>query len=290
MIPSVYPLNNQTQYLAQSHPTKYLQSPLQSPSVILRCQKRGYILQYQDVLKIKFLISAQRVIGYVNYIFDQIFDLNDFFLSTILQDYQDCLDQNKDPFDGCFSGKYDCIQGCSNCIRGICIECKEGWEYNILLETCFPICGDKLIIYDEECDDENQQEYYGCFNCKFSCLFGKCLECLSNYNLIDQRCEEINGSQDYQSQDQFSIQISNFQDYGNYYHKLLHDQFANPLPIHNVDCDLQTHHIFGYFYHQCKVSLIENCLRGIFDQCLECKTFIRILGVRKNVFQYVMME
>lgn len=85
---------------------------------------------------------------------------------------------------------FDCIEGCSNCIRGTCLDCKTGWEYNELEKICIPICGDSLITHFEECDDGNNVPYDGCHLCKYSCAhncktcqFGNCLECNVNYSL-----------------------------------------------------------------------------------------------------------
>ncbi|CAD8182674.1 unnamed protein product [Paramecium pentaurelia] len=174
-----------------------------------------------------------------------------------------CLDQNKDPFDGCFSGRYDCVQGFSNCIRGICIECQKGWLFDIQLQICEPICGDQMIINIEQCDDGNYLEYDGCFNCKFSCPlfckqceFGKCLECQSNYNLIDLKCEKINGNLDQKSQDNFLSQIYNF-----------------------FRLCFQTHDIFGY---QCGIKLIANCLHSLNDRCFECESFYQLSWNKKE--------
>ncbi|CAD8203777.1 unnamed protein product [Paramecium octaurelia] len=181
-----------------------------------------------------------------------------------------------------------CVHGCNNCIRGNCVECQEEWEYDILQQTCFPLCGDQIITDNEECDDGNQQEHDGCFQCKFSCplfckqcKFGQCLQCQSNYMLIDQTCYEAKEIQNQKSQDNFSIQISNLFDDGNQYQNLLNDQFANPLPISNFDCNFQTHDIFGYHYLQCETKLIQNCLLSRIDICLECENFYKLSRNKK---------
>ncbi|CAD8134962.1 unnamed protein product [Paramecium octaurelia] len=84
-------------------------------------------------------------------------------------------------FDGCFSFNYDCVEGCMNCIKGVCINCQNGWYY--ANKSCRPICGDLILKSYEECDDGNQIAYDGCHNCKFSCpldceicQFGLCLQ------------------------------------------------------------------------------------------------------------------
>ncbi|CAD8042787.1 unnamed protein product [Paramecium primaurelia] len=119
------------------------------------------------------------------------FAIRDFqlFLKSSLFEFI-CKDDNLVPFDGCFSQMFDCIEGCSNCIRGTCLDCKTGWEYNELEKICIPICGDSLITHFEECDDGNNVPYDGCHLCKYSCphncktcQFGNCLECNVNYSL-----------------------------------------------------------------------------------------------------------
>ncbi|CAD8155329.1 unnamed protein product [Paramecium pentaurelia] len=92
------------------------------------------------------------------------------------------------------------IPGCSNFINGLCFNCFEGWNYLDLINQCVPICGDKIIKGNEECDDGNIIPFDGCFNCKFQCAkncqicrFGKCIQCLIGYKLKSQYCYPICG-------------------------------------------------------------------------------------------------
>ncbi|CAK82763.1 unnamed protein product (macronuclear) [Paramecium tetraurelia] len=101
-----------------------------------------------------------------------------------------CNDNNKFAFDGCFSSIYDCVEGCSNCIQGTCLNCLLGWEYQVFDKTCIPICGDGIITGLEECDDGNQIRFDGCYQCQFSCIsecqlceFGYCLQCNPSFKL-----------------------------------------------------------------------------------------------------------
>ncbi|CAD8116469.1 unnamed protein product [Paramecium primaurelia] len=117
--------------------------------------------------------------------------IRDFQLFLINRSLDDrCFDNNINPFDGCFSNNYDCIQGCGFCIKGICYDCMVGWEFNEQIGICIPYCGDAIITFNEECDDGNENIYDGCHKCKYSCHhnckkceYGKCLECLIEYEL-----------------------------------------------------------------------------------------------------------
>ncbi|CAD8044305.1 unnamed protein product [Paramecium primaurelia] len=112
------------------------------------------------------------------------FGIREFQLFTILQNLNYiCKDKNINAFDGCFSFIYDCVQGCMNCINGICVNCLMGWQYIEINNSCIPICGDLILTQQEECDDGNEYPYDGCHNCKFSCplncnicQFGQCLQ------------------------------------------------------------------------------------------------------------------
>ncbi|CAD8179767.1 unnamed protein product [Paramecium pentaurelia] len=90
--------------------------------------------------------------------------------------------------------------GCSNFIDGLCYNCIEGWNYLDQIKQCLPICGDKIIQGNEECDDGNLIPNDGCYNCKYSCVkncficeFGKCIQCLIGYKLKSQHCQPICG-------------------------------------------------------------------------------------------------
>lgn len=41
------------------------------------------------------------------------------------------------------------------------------YNYESGRNHCIPICGDKIIVGDEECDDGNNDPFDGCFNCKY---------------------------------------------------------------------------------------------------------------------------
>ncbi|CAD8151514.1 unnamed protein product [Paramecium pentaurelia] len=101
-----------------------------------------------------------------------------------------CMDNNINAFDGCFAFEYDCVEGCKNCIQGLCFDCQIGWEFRIIQLDCVPICGDQIITNLEECDDGNTIPYDGCHQCSYSCplnclqcRFGYCLQCDSQFRL-----------------------------------------------------------------------------------------------------------
>ncbi|CAD8108627.1 unnamed protein product [Paramecium sonneborni] len=119
------------------------------------------------------------------------FGIRDFqlFLKSQLFEFT-CKDDNLIPFDGCFQQYYDCVDGCSSCIRGLCLDCKQGWDWVENDQNCVPICGDLQITQFEECDDGNNIPYDGCHLCKYSCplnceicQFGECLKCKMKYQI-----------------------------------------------------------------------------------------------------------
>ncbi|CAK58875.1 unnamed protein product (macronuclear) [Paramecium tetraurelia] len=114
----------------------------------------------------------------------------------VKESQEQCDDGNIYAFDGCFNCEYSCVEGCSNCIDGICFECDIGWIFYSDFNTCIPIVDDTQYQIWEECDDTLQYEI--CLNGKFfcpsnckSCQFGICLQCKLNYELINNRCESI---------------------------------------------------------------------------------------------------
>ncbi|CAD8166551.1 unnamed protein product [Paramecium octaurelia] len=156
-----------------------------SKFIVIQLQISDFVHNNQN-LRIEITTSADGTTSW--------FGIRDFSLFTdIIEDYQ-CKDLNILPFDGCFSNQYDCNQGCSNCVKGICINCLDGW-YLHTKNTCIPICGDNMLMLNEVCDDGNSIPYDGCHNCQFSCplncilcVFGICQECEQSYFYIENRC------------------------------------------------------------------------------------------------------
>ncbi|CAK90081.1 unnamed protein product, partial (macronuclear) [Paramecium tetraurelia] len=88
---------------------------------------------------------------------------------------EQCDDGNQDDDDGCIDCYIQCQDQCTLCELGFCKECNvKGWE--LIDATCISICGDKLVLGLEECDDGNQLPYDGCYECKFQCS-EQCTEC-----------------------------------------------------------------------------------------------------------------
>ncbi|CAK74180.1 unnamed protein product (macronuclear) [Paramecium tetraurelia] len=117
----------------------------------------------------------------------------------ILEDMEQCDDQNLFNDDGCNNNcEQTCDVNCTRCIDGVCFECKEGWKLGLFL--CDPICGDSIVVGNEECDDGNQTNFDGCFQCKYqcsqhceNCLNGICQSCQLNYQLdqLSNSCKPI---------------------------------------------------------------------------------------------------
>ncbi|CAK74085.1 unnamed protein product (macronuclear) [Paramecium tetraurelia] len=105
----------------------------------------------------------------------------------LVVDGEDCDDGNYNPFDGCYNCQFSCDFGCSICVKGICEDCKSG--YQLTENNCVSICQDNIIVQDEECEDNNLTPYDGCFNCKFQCL-NHCVTCTFG---VCTKCDEQNG-------------------------------------------------------------------------------------------------
>ncbi|CAD8116748.1 unnamed protein product [Paramecium primaurelia] len=212
------------------------------------------------------------------------YGIRDFQL--FLKTYDNCFDDNIQPFDGCFANIYDCIIGCSNCVRGICLKCQDGWEYYEQNKNCIPICGDSIITYFEECDDGNTYQYDGCYQCKYSCplncskcQFGKCKQCQPRYELINGYCKyncdgyEI---QDDQENRNCINRINNLIENGHYQHNLFNNENSKYTLVSSLTCNLQDFGIFGYFYNQCRIPVIQYCKESLYDKCLECDEYYKL--------------
>ncbi|CAD8071487.1 unnamed protein product [Paramecium sonneborni] len=108
-----------------------------------------------------------------------------------------CDDGNNDPFDGCNNCAYSCDSFCDLCIMGVCTKCKQGFYLLNKNGKCAPICGDKILTYNEECDDGNLINYDGCDSCDktcqeqcTSCILGTCYECNTPGYQLDLRLKK----------------------------------------------------------------------------------------------------
>ncbi|CAD8179422.1 unnamed protein product [Paramecium octaurelia] len=125
-----------------------------------------------------------------------------------LLQYEQCDDSNNESNDGCFQCKFECAQNCVLCNRTLdCVQCQEYFE--LQNKVCTPICGDGIVIEEsEQCDDGNDIQYDGCYQCQFSCkencqicdqqqcMDPPILQCEEKgYYLIDNQCLSICGDQ-----------------------------------------------------------------------------------------------
>ncbi|CAK81651.1 unnamed protein product, partial (macronuclear) [Paramecium tetraurelia] len=127
---------------------------------------------------------------------------------------EQCDDGNQIIDDGCNECQFLCGSFCQFCDKELnCIICEP--NFKLLNSQCQPICGDKIAISGlEECDDGNDIQYDGCFECQFQCSygckvceFGKCQDkCKVEEEFINGQCiqkvQTINQTQDYQTESQ----------------------------------------------------------------------------------------
>ncbi|CAD8109131.1 unnamed protein product [Paramecium sonneborni] len=104
----------------------------------------------------------------------------------------------------CVNCKLQCQEECTTCVNGECYQCiQAGWQLNDLDRNCQPICGDLLVLGNEQCDDGNYLDNDGCDNCKFQlqeqCSLydnGQCRVCnVEGWELTIYRCSTICGDQ-----------------------------------------------------------------------------------------------
>ncbi|CAD8106425.1 unnamed protein product [Paramecium sonneborni] len=117
----------------------------------------------------------------------------------IVQDDEECDDGNEIEFDGCYNCQFSCSQNCQSCQQGVCLDsCQLG--YYLFNNICSSICGDLIIVGEEQCEDNNNENNDGCYQCKFTCplncndcLNGECLICNTGFLLFDNTCTNICG-------------------------------------------------------------------------------------------------
>ncbi|CAK84032.1 unnamed protein product (macronuclear) [Paramecium tetraurelia] len=194
------------------------------------------------------------------------------------------------PFEGCLMSFSELFEGCSFCVRSLCLHCNEGWEYIQQDQRCQPICGDGLIVNNEECDDENLTPYDGCQNCKFSCpqfcqqcVRGKCIKCELPWKLMNGQCLYVCDQILNYSDQLFSgcfFQIENFVMNGYYYeynskmslqHTLLNNANQKEFRYEFLECEISDYGMMGYQYNQCIVRQISYCKKQLWNKCLECQ-------------------
>ncbi|CAD8134923.1 unnamed protein product [Paramecium pentaurelia] len=107
----------------------------------------------------------------------------------IIVEEEDCDDGNNDPFDGCYQCQFICQEECKVCLYGKCYSCKDNYYLVEAINKCKPICGDLIMIINEQCDDSNNHVFDGCHHCKLQC-YAHCLKCNQG---ICEKCDEQNG-------------------------------------------------------------------------------------------------
>ncbi|CAD8166151.1 unnamed protein product [Paramecium pentaurelia] len=177
-----------------------------------------------------------------------------------------CTDQNLYRFDGCYPQLYAFVEGCNNYIKGICVECQDGWEYVNQINSCIPKCGDLKITQFEECDDDNNIPFDGCHECKFSCpldclvcQFGKCLTCKFPKDLINNKCLNLTINFGEIKLDEDSI---------NYFTSVLEQEQYINLIKHFSQNGKNT-----FILNPLK---IENCLQQLYNYCVKCDIHYQI--------------
>ncbi|CAD8149907.1 unnamed protein product [Paramecium octaurelia] len=117
-----------------------------------------------------------------------------------IEKQEQCDDGNIVRFDGCHNCQNECQDSCLLCELGQCLMCREGW----ILENgyCDSKCGDQQIAQgQEECDDGNDIQFDGCYDCKLECpdqgcavcYLGVCNSCHFPLTLYKEQCLVICG-------------------------------------------------------------------------------------------------
>ncbi|CAD8183516.1 unnamed protein product [Paramecium octaurelia] len=177
----------------------------------------------------------------------------------IIDDMEQCDDQNLFNDDGCNNYcEQTCDVNCTRCIDGVCFECKEGWKLDSFF--CDPICGDLIVVGNEECDDGNQISVDGCFLCKLqctqnceNCLYGICQSCQQDYEFdsLNNLCRPIQ-----------SLLTS----YDNLDCKLLTNNQCILCQFGYLD-QITSTCIIDYNMNKC----FKNCKECVLSKCLECE-------------------
>ncbi|CAD8187315.1 unnamed protein product [Paramecium pentaurelia] len=134
------------------------------------------------------------------------------FVVTQMVYYQSSRQNELNILFHCDSDDNQAFCGIQN-FKVISIQCQKGFlfdQYNYYLKQnpCIPICGDNLVVGNEECDDGNLEPFDGCYLCMFQCeenllcqlscqicISNMCIQCSQGFylNLITNQCETICG-------------------------------------------------------------------------------------------------
>ncbi|CAD8105195.1 unnamed protein product [Paramecium sonneborni] len=169
----------------------------------------------------------------------------------ILAGFEECdIKQEQDngdiSFNKCFNCKYQCVENCLQCDKGICKQCQSGYILNDFNE-CINECGNQSIQEFELCDDDNFIGLDGCFQCQYDCqsqcqvcVNGQCLLCEEGFQIDNKsfQCKYICGD----------MKITQFEECDD----------GNDIPFDGC--------------YDCKYSCVENCdicLEGVCQGCIQ---------------------
>ncbi|CAD8083688.1 unnamed protein product [Paramecium primaurelia] len=119
---------------------------------------------------------------------------------NIITSQEECDEGKGRLINQCSNCKLVCPDFCKLCVFGICQECQSGFYLDIVSNTCYSICGDNILASNEVCDDGNDIEYDGCFQCQYQCeiecadcQFAQCVQCLESFFLVQSKlkCESL---------------------------------------------------------------------------------------------------
>ncbi|CAK83698.1 unnamed protein product (macronuclear) [Paramecium tetraurelia] len=94
-----------------------------------------------------------------------------------------------------------CFDYCESCNENNCLICQKGY-YLDENYSCVSICGDGIIVQEEECDYGSEYQIDTCLNCSFqcpqycmSCVYGVCYHCLVGFylNNLSNQCTSVCG-------------------------------------------------------------------------------------------------
>ncbi|CAK92597.1 unnamed protein product (macronuclear) [Paramecium tetraurelia] len=122
----------------------------------------------------------------------------------VIEGFEQCDDGNDIEYDGCHQCQFSCKENCQICDQQNCMDiqiqqCEEDGYY-LIDSQCLTICGDLIIASNEQCDDDNEIPFDGCYQCQFSCPLncydcdnGQCLQCDDGYQIKNNLCIGICG-------------------------------------------------------------------------------------------------
>ncbi|CAD8126121.1 unnamed protein product [Paramecium sonneborni] len=201
------------------------------------------------------------------------------------------------PFDSCFDQQYRIFEGSSNCIRGICYNCQNGWEYITAINICVPLFARFKINYQDDfqngCSFENYNQQESQILFQTQCIYdfkhinqNKIYkERLFDENLINFfQCSYNYLNNEYKIVElQYIIRIKNCNEQIfekcliceigyqlNYNKQKCVPSCHDGIRLFDEVCDDQNNIQFDGCY-KCQKSCQLECLMCIESQCLECQ-------------------